>query len=153
MSSYQEPAEMGFMQDFSFLATSLPSLKKESKFSFANDKDAETIMNIWMKADRKAENKFSVTDKTGVNSRDIYRLKTNGFISGGPSEVSFTDRGKTVIAVMALGETSEFSKKKVQKTYTEILASMDKRGKAGYRIPKYATNVSNSLRLNYGKDQ
>ena len=56
-----------------------------------------------------------------------------------------------VITTMSLGEQSQFEKKRQNKSYTEILASMDKRGKKGYRSaskdPKFSTNNSNRLDL------
>ena len=70
-----------------------------------------------------------------------------GFLTGGVDEVKLTRSGKIVITTMALGEVNSFAKAKQQKSYTEILASMDKRGKKGYRIPKYAANTSNNLKL------
>ena len=49
-------------------------------------------------------------------------------------------KGKRVIKTMALGETSSFLQKKENKTYSEILASMNKKNKPGYRMPRIAYN-------------
>ena len=60
-------------------------------------------------------------------------MKTVGLIAGSGEEMKFTERGKRIIMTMALAEDSKFEKVKKDKSYHEILASMNKRGKAGYR--------------------
>jgi serine protease inhibitor len=78
---------------------------------------------------------------------DIIRLKSRGLITGGVNEVNFTKRGKIVITTMSLSEPNKFQTNATEKSYKEILASMDKKNKKGYRIPKFATNNSNNIRL------
>jgi hypothetical protein len=103
-------------------------------------------MKIWLNAD-KSDNKYRITSNVELSSREIMRLKTHGFVTGNSDQVEFTDRGKKVITVMALGEGNHFQENRKEKSYIEILASMDKRGKQGYRTPKFAANNSNNLRI------
>ena len=70
-----------------------------------------------------------------------------GFISSVNDEIKITKKGKVIITTMALGEENAFNKKKTPKKYTEILASMNKRNKPGYRIPKFASDNNNRLDL------
>ena len=44
-------------------------------------------------------------------------------------------------------EGNKFEKGKKEKNYLEIMASMDKRGKDGYRIPKFCSSNSNNLNV------
>jgi len=133
--------------DYSFLLNSIEPEKKNKKIVTASNSDATLLFDIWSKSEKINEDTFKV-DVSVVASKDILRLKTRGFLTGGLNEVHFTPKGKTIITTMVLGETNRFEKgADKQKSYTEILASMDKRGKKGYRIPKYAANNSNRLRL------
>jgi len=131
--------------DYSFLANHMP-IESKKKVVTASDQDANALMKIWMNAE-KSNNKYQITSKLELSAREIMRLKANGFVVGNPNEVEFTDRGKKIITVMALGENNNFQNGKVDKSYKEILASMDKRGKDGYRIPKFASTNSNNIRL------
>jgi len=131
--------------DYSFLFNQPSSSKKKV---IASDKDAKILFDLWTKGKKgNYKDEIIVDSSLDISSRDIMRLKTKGFLTGGTKEVKFTNRGKTVISTMALGEVNRFEKKKQDKSYTEILASMDKRGKKGYRVPKYASNTSNNINL------
>lgn len=119
--------------DYSFLLT-MPEPKKTV---LASNKDADLLFEIW-----------SGGGSTNVAQKDVMRLKAMGFIlTNNDGKVEFTKKGKVVITTMALGEESSFEKNSSPKKYTEILASMDKKNKTGYRIPKFATNNNNNLRL------
>jgi len=131
--------------DVSFLASHLP--RKEARVGRASDRDAAAIMKIWLQAKHIEDNTFVVNEEMGLSARDISRLKSNGLVSGYAGKLSLTDKAKSVIAVMSLSETNKMLNGQRQKSYTEIMASMDKRGKKGYRIPKYAADSSNTLRL------
>ena len=131
--------------DVSFLASHLPV--KEARVGNTSDKDAGALMKIWLQAKRSDDDTFIIDENIGLSARDISRLKINGLVSGESGKVSLTDKAKSVIAVMSLGETNKMLRGKRQRSYTEIMASIDKRGKKGYRIPKYAADSSNTLRL------
>jgi hypothetical protein len=137
-----KPIEDNNHIDYSFLLNSyVPSTSKKV---FASDNDASLLFKMWAKND---QDKIKVSELKDVNARDISRLKTMGFIVADNDEIKLTKKGRIIITTMALGEVNQFEKKKQEKKYTEILASMDKRGKKGYRIPKYATNNDNNIRL------
>ncbi len=134
--------------DYSFLVTQ-PAPKKTVT---ANNKDAALLFELWSKCERgKGPDDIKIGSSVPVNPRDLLRLKTMGFLAGAGDDLSFTRKGKLVITTMALGEESQFDKKATQKSYSEILASMNKRGKKGFRIagsdPKFATNNTNRLDL------
>jgi len=127
--------------DYSFLANQLEQTPKK-KVIQASNKDAKLLFDIWTKS-KKVGNNYNVES---INSKDVIRLKSRGFITGGTKEVQFTNIGKTIISTMALSEENKFKVKNKEKSYSEILASMDKRNKPGYRMPKYAASQSNLLR-------
>lgn len=131
--------------DYSFLLNG-PATKKTVT---ASNKDADLLFELWSKGEKlEAPDTLRLSDLSGFSKRDLIRLKTMGFISASEDGiVKFTKKGKTVITTMALGEISTFEKNSEPKKYTEILASMDKRKKAGYRLPRFATNNNNNLRL------
>ena len=83
-----------------------------------------------------------------IDDKTEYTARTKDLLP--PLEI--TKRGKTIITTMALGEPNKFETSKQQKSYTEILASMDKRGKKGYRTPKYAASNSLNLREAFNSD-
>ena len=133
--------------DYSFLFTQPPSKMKVT----ASDKDAQLLFDLWSKGEKSAHDSIKINSNL-IASRDLIRLKTMGFISGGKDEVQFTRKGKHIITTMSLAEPNAFEKVKSNKSYTEILASMDKRGKKGYRIaeskvPKFNINTGNNLNL------
>jgi hypothetical protein len=130
--------------DYSFLAKQIVS--NDKKKVTASNKDAELLMKIWLEAENKGE-KFAISSNLNLSSRDIMRLKTYGLIAGNSNDLEITERGRKVITVMALGEGNKFEKGKKEKNYLEIMASMDKRGKDGYRIPKFCSSNSNSLNV------
>jgi hypothetical protein len=133
--------------DYSFLLQQMAPVEERQKIIIAGNKDASLLFEIWCNASKTDGDTFKI-DTSKVDSQNIIRLKANGFITGGLETLKFTEKGKKIITTMALGETSRFAKDAdKQKSYSEILASMDKRGKKGYRIPKYASNTSNFLRL------
>ncbi len=118
--------------DISFLAHHMP--KEASGLSYGvTDSDADNVMNIWLNA-KKIDNDTFEIKSMDIDNQTIIRLKSRGLISGGTDNVKFTSRGKGVVKTMSLGESNNFLSKKKEKSYTEILASMDKRGKKGYRI-------------------
>jgi len=128
--------------DYSFLFNQ----PLEKKTTTASNKDASMLLEIWSKGERVGSSDgIKINSGINVTSRDIMRLKTMGLIAGDTNEITFTKRGKIVITTMTLGEESEFEKKRQDKPYSEILASM-KKG-SGYRIPKFASNNTNRLNL------
>jgi len=138
------PEESNMFVDYSFLLQQKPKTNK--KQVVASNNDADILMRIWLEAETKNED-FVISSTLGLSSRDISRLKSYGLITGGSDSVQITDRGRKVITVMALGEGNKFEKGRSEKSYKEILASMDHRGKSGYRIPKFCSNNSNSLNI------
>jgi len=130
--------------DYSFLFNH-QSLPKNDKKVYASNKDAELLFNIWTKGERQDEDTYKISG--GFDKQDIIRLKTNGFVTGSQDVIKLTRKGKIVITTMALAEPNKFETTRQRKNYSEILASMDKRNKPGYRIPKFAANNSNLLNL------
>jgi len=133
--------------DYSFLSNYMENpIKKKSKLITASNNDAELLFKIWDTGEKQGKpDTFKIS--SDITSKDVIRLKTYGFLTGGTEVVSFTAKGKMVITTIALSEPNCFAKKRQNKPYSEILASMSKKGKPGYRIPKYATNNSNHLDL------
>ena len=101
----------------------------------ASNRDADLLLDLWKNSNCENE-KLSPKPEYQVDNSDIIRLKTNGLITGDVASINLTKRGKKVITVMLLGEPNNFEQKKQKKNYHEILASMNKKGKTGYRIPK-----------------
>jgi len=131
--------------DISFLANYMP--KEASDFSVAlSDQDADSVMDIWLHAKKVDSETFDLSD-INIESRDVIRLKSRGLIVGGANQIKFTQKGKTVVKTMTLGENNSFLKNKKEKSYTEILASMDKRGKRGYRMASVYDEHSHLLSL------
>ena len=126
--------------DYSWLFSKIPGVteKDEKKESQPVDKDANLLMEVWTHAEKKSENNYRLNKEVKITSKDITRLKLRGLIEGSSDEIRFTGKGKAIIGTMALGENNNFLKNQKQKTYTEILASMDKRGKKGFRLPKFS---------------
>lgn len=131
------------MMDFSILMSDIPQENKMKRVS-ASNKDANLLFEIWSNCEKSDSDTFKVTS-SNINSRDLMRLKTLGFLHGDLEKVTFTNRGKTVVCTMALSEPNRFEQSRQQKSYSEILASMDKKNKSGYRTPKYASSTSSSL--------
>jgi len=129
--------------DYSFLS-SIPEPNK--KTVVASNSDASLLFDLWTKAEKIGEDLFKV-DSSKFDNNDILRLKSRGFLAGGTKEVKFTKKAKMVVTTMALAEPNKFQTTRQHKPYNEILASMDKKGKKGYRIPKFAASTSNNLRL------
>lgn len=136
--------------DYSFL---IDNPVPQRKTVVASNQDASLLFKLWENGE-KVKDSIKINKSPDVTAKDILRLKTLGFLVGDINSVQFTRKGKMVITTMSLGEQSQFDKKRQNKSYTEILASMDKRGKKGYRIatkepkePKFATNNSNRLDL------
>jgi hypothetical protein len=118
--------------EISFLSN---SLSKESSFgsTMVSDKDADDVMKIWLNAKKIDQDTFEIKS-INIDNNVLLRLKSRGLISGSTETIKLTSKGKSVIKTMSLGESNNFLKKRKEKSYTEILASMDKRGKKGYRI-------------------
>lgn len=125
--------------DLSFLNNVLPT--KESSFESHGlvDKDAEDLMKIWLNAKKTKDGGFELESKTDIENKDVIRLKARGLLTGNTKKVKFTNRAKKIICTMTLGESNNFLKKRKEKSYSEILASMDKRNKPGYRTPRYSS--------------
>jgi len=133
--------------DFSILAPYVDKpVEGFKKLAAASNDDANLLFQVWSSS-QKNEDGDSFKISSDVSSKDILKLKTRGLISGGTDVIKFTKKGKMVITVMALSEPSKFEKLITGKKYNEILASMDKRGKPGYRAPKFASNNNNCLNL------
>ena len=131
--------------DYSFLQ-SIPA-KKTGLQVLASDKDADLLVEIWSEAEKIDDDNYKIKPSSKLSSETIQRLKYKGLISGDNQKLSFTDRAKTIITTMALGENNKFLKEQKSKKYTEILASMSIKGKKGYRTPTYAANSNNILRI------
>jgi len=143
----QESALSG-MLDVSFLANHMPQ-KEASDFTVTlSDRDADHVMDIWLHAKQLGKDTFNIAE-LGIDNKDIIRLKSRGLIVGGVGQVSFTNKGRTVVKTMTLGENNKFLKSRKKKSYTEILASMDKRGKKGYRMAGVFDENSHLLKLSY----
>jgi hypothetical protein len=134
-----------YVIDYSFLGSPIEQVEPSKKKVMASNKDAKLLFDLWAKAEKAGDDTFKID--TSIDPKDIIRLKTRGFLTGGIKEVALTNKGKTIVTTMALHEPNKFETKREEKSYNEILASMDKRGKQGYRIPKFATNNNNNLRL------
>ena len=142
-----QPRNDKIQPDYSFLMNLVPgSTLPKKKMVQASNRDASLLFKIWASGEKSAEDTIKISDLE-ISSRELMRLKTMGFLTGGTDEVTFTRKGKVIITTMALGETNNFEKKRQQKSYTEILASMSKKGKKGFRTAQYAPNSSNCLDL------
>lgn len=126
-------SESKYQFDISFLL----NRTEDKKIVTASDKEAGLLMKIWSSGRRIGDYKFSLSDAV-VTQREFMSLKAGGLITGDMSNCELTNRAKKVITVMSLGENNSFLKKKVEKSYSEILANSNKRTKTGYRIPKMA---------------
>ena len=124
-----------FSMDYSFL-TAIPQQKRVE----ASNQDADTIMKIWSTGDFVSEDTYKVASDA-ISQNDIKRLSSKGFVTCSGDTVKFTSKGKLIITTMTLGESNNFLKDKKQISYREIMASLDKRGKKGYRVPKFASTL------------
>ena len=130
--------------DYSMLFNMTPKKKTVT----ASNNDASILFDLWTKCERSnTPDELKISSSMQINPKDIMRLKALGFIQGSGDQVQFTKKGKIVITTMSLGEESQFDKKRQDKSYTEILASMSKKNKQGYRIPKFASDNNNHLDL------
>lgn len=127
------------VMDVSFLANSINNLQKTSSYYYVSDKDAEVIMDIWLNSSKKDDDTYSLSKTSNITNNDVLRLKSRGLLTGGAKEVKFTEKAKKVICTMTLGESNKFLSTRKNKSYTEILASMNKKDKSGYRIPKFSS--------------
>jgi hypothetical protein len=132
-----------FRMDYSILSSFTPK-KKQTRVALASNKNAEMLFEMWSESKRLEDGTYSI-DKNKYSSREIMRLKSAGLITTKESNMELTSRGKMVIVTLALGESNRFERNSKKKSYTEILASVSKQGKQGYRQPKYAANTSNNL--------
>ena len=132
--------------DYSWLASFTPQAESNKRIVTASDKDADVLMQIWLTSEKTEDSTFKIKDDAKVSSQDVVRLKSHGLLTGGTNEVKLTPRGKLVITTMALGENNGFLKNQKSKSYTEIMASMNKKGKPGYRMPTMGSN-SHLIRL------
>lgn len=118
--------------DYSFLFENKNVKEAGESFLYLTDNDAKDVMEIWLKSKKIDGNYFVLSSGTFLGE-DIVRFKARGLITGDVNRLSFTPKAKRVIKTMTLGETNKFLQNKKQKSYTEILASMDKKNKKGYR--------------------
>ena len=118
--------------DISFLSNYMPREASSTSYG-VSDSDADNVMKIWLNA-KKIDNETFEIKSMDMDNQTIIRLKSRGLISGGTDNIKFTSRGKGIVKTMSLGESNNFLSKRKEKSYTEILASMDKRGKKGYRM-------------------
>ena len=102
--------------DYSWLSTITPQAESNKKIVTASDKDADTLMQIWLTSEKTKDNIFKIKDNTKISSQDIVRLKSHGLLTGGTNEVKLTPRGKLVITTMALGENNGFLKNQKSKS-------------------------------------
>jgi len=130
--------------DVSFLAQSLAGIDKNAYVLRGDNKNATLVMQLWTQAKKKDDGRFKLITSSKFSSYEISQLRSLGMIVGNSESFEFTEKGRKVIKVMALGEENKLRKEKAKKSYTEILASMDKRGKKGYRI---AFSFPNNIRL------
>ena len=136
----------GLAMDYSFLATVKLESESNKKIVEASNMEADSIVEIWTKGEKISENTYNIA-KSNIDKGNISRLKAKGLISSKGDEISFTNRGKSIITTMALGESNAFLKVQNKKSYKEIMASMSKKNESGYRIPKFASDNSNNLNL------
>ena len=127
--------------DYSFLfpGNQQPPEQKSSRIVTASNKDADLLMELWLTSEKKEDGTIKIPHDARFSSNDILRLKTHGLVTGGTDEIQFTNRGRIVITTMVLSENNRFLKNQKSKKYTEILASMNKKGKKGYRMPTMGT--------------
>lgn len=141
-------SESKYCFDASFLLQNTPDSGK--KIVTASDKDAELIMKIWSVGQKLGKSKFSIANSS-ISPREFSILKSNGFITGDMSACELTGRAKKVITIMTLGEDNSFLKRRVNKSYSEILANSNKKLKTGYRVPKVASGKPvDQCRVKYG---
>lgn len=121
--------------DYSFLKQYIPdeNFQKTSGFQIVSNKDADNLMKIWLSGDKKENYEFNLPDNL-IHSSDLSRLKINGLVQSSGNKCKITEKGKKVITTMTLAEQNQFLRTKKDKKYTEILASISKKGKKGYRI-------------------
>lgn len=131
----KDKGESKYNMDFSFLSS-----EPIQKTASSSDKDAELLMKIWTRSNRLKDYTYKVSSE--LSSGDFARLKNNGFVSGEINNCVITNRGKKIITVMTLGEGNAYLKTQKKKSYTEILASNNKKNKNGYRMPKTASEES-----------
>lgn len=134
--------EGNFYMDYSTL---IPIIPEKKKIVVASDQDAELLIKLWAASEKLADDVYQIKN-SGISSGDVLRLKAHGFLTGGSEEVKFTGKAKAIITTMVLGEGNKFQKQQKKKSYTEIVASMNLKGKKGYRMPTYAAN-SNLIRV------
>jgi len=147
--STEQDSGSNLLMDYSILMSDVPEDTRMKKVA-ASDKDAKLLFDIWSGCEKESEFTFRVAS-SGISSRDIMRLKTLGFIHGDLDKITFTNKGKTVVCTMALGEPNRFEQSRQEKNYSEILASMDKRNKAGYRTPRYASSTETPITVESSK--
>ena len=98
--------------DYSFLMNLAPATASPKKKTVqASNRDASLLFQIWASGEKSNDDTIKISQKLGITSREIMRLKTMGFLTGSSEEVKFTGKGKVVITTMALGETNKFEKK------------------------------------------
>ena len=123
----QNSQESKYLMDFSFLAQKVSGKQEIAP----EDKDAALLLKVWASGRRDGD-KLKVSSQE-VKPQDFAYLKTSGLVSGEMESCVITERGKKLITVMTLGENNTFLRTRKQKSYTEIMASTNKRGKPGFR--------------------
>lgn len=128
--------------DYSFL---MQSLNTPNRSVTAGNAEASMIYKMWEVGGNKNRNSIKITSDMGISDVDIQKLKDRGFIAGSKDDMKLTSRGRSVIVTMILAEPNRFSEASKKKSYTEILASTNAKGKI--RMPKFASNQDNNIRL------
>ena len=132
--------------DYSFLLKRVDDASKRTVT--ASNRDADLLMDIWKLGNKKDNTTFDVKE-LDLTQRDLMRLKQIGLVAGNKQELVLTEKGKNIIKTMTLGESNRFGMERKQKSYTEIMASISKKGKSGFRIASnpYATDNTNQIDL------
>ena len=148
IKNHEEPERQDSI-DYSFLANMFQgnTVQSEKIKATASNNDASLLFDLWLKSSQQDSNDTISIEKCGLSKGDITRLKTRGLVAGGATEIKFTPKGKKIITTMTLGEPNNFELNSQYKPYQEILASISKKGKPGYRFPRFATNQWNNLDL------
>lgn len=142
--------ENGYNLDLaSLLGSGISETPKPSKTVEASNKDASALMDLWENGEKIGEFSYKVNGNVHLSQSDLARLKANGFLVMEQGKLIFTRKARQIITTMTLAESNAFLKNKKNVSYKEILASMDKRNKKGYRIPnpRFSSSSFNNIRL------
>jgi hypothetical protein len=116
--------------NYSFL---LSNPSNNSKKVTASNREADMVMDLWSCSLKNDNGEYFLNEEV-ISHNDFMKLKYSGFINGDKNNFKFTSRAQSIIKIMSLGENNKFLRNQKSKNYTEIMASMNKKGKKGYRI-------------------